>query len=154
QLKHNGVKLLPKKLKIKGGSSLDPTTGAGTIKLGKITFKKGGKKVIYGNAKAILGSKGRISGSGGKLFRLSKGTVARNGFGARVSGVKVKLLGSAAKRINKKLGLHSLHGGSAGKLTVDEQPQTVQIISGTAFVDVPLSDLGGSTANISVTGKL
>jgi hypothetical protein len=158
QLKQNGVKLLPKKLKIKGGSSLDPTTGVGTIRLGKITFKKGGKKLVYGNAKAILGSKGRISGSGGKLFHLSKGTVARNGFGAIVSGVKVKLLASAAKKINKKLGLHSLHGGSAGKLTVAEQPETVQVTSGFAFVRIPsgylpTSPLGPNTDPNTVAAK-
>jgi hypothetical protein len=158
QLKSNHVKLKPKVFTIKtAGSSLDPITGAGTLKLGKITFKKGHKKVVYSNAKATLGAngaKGNVKGSTGKLFSLKGGTVARNGFGATVSGVKVKLLKGAAKKINKKLGLHSLHKGSAGKVSVAEQPQTVQIVSGTAYVDVPLSDLGGSTANTSVTGKL
>lgn len=157
QLKSNGVKLKPKKLKIKSaGSSVDPVTGAGTLKLGKITFKKGNKKVVYSNAKATLGAnggKGNVKGSSGKLFSLKGGKVTRNGFGATVSGVKAKLLKGAAKKINKKLGLHSLHKGSVGKLDVAEQPQTVQIVSGTAFVDVPLSDLS-TTANTSVTGKL
>jgi hypothetical protein len=157
QLKSNGVKLKPKKLKIKSaGSSLDPITGAGTLKLGKITFKKGNKKVVYNSAKATLGAnggKGNVKGSSGKLFSLKGGKVTRNGFGAKVSGVKAKLLKSAAKKINKALGLHSLHKGSVGSLDVAEQPQTVQIVSGTAFVDVPLSDLS-TTANTSVTGKL
>jgi hypothetical protein len=157
QLKSNGVKLKPKKLKIKSaGSSLDPITGAGTLKLGKITFKKGNKKVVYSNAKATLGAnggKGNVKGSSGKLFSLKGGKVTRDGFGAKVSGVKAKLLKSAAKKINKKLGLHSLHPSSVGKLDVAEQPQTVQIVSGTAYVDVPLTDLS-STANTSVTGKL
>jgi hypothetical protein len=153
QLKHNGVKMLPKKLKIKAGSTLDPTTGTGTIKLGKITFKKGGKKVVYGNAKAILGKKGKISGSGGKIFSLSAGTLARDGFGATVSGMKVKLLGSAAKRINKKLGLHSLHAGSAGKLNVSEQPATVQVLSGAATLTPAAPPFQGGPA-VSVTAKL
>jgi hypothetical protein len=151
QLKRNHVSMKPKKFTIKANSSLDPTTGAGTIQLGKITFKKGGKKLVYGNSKAILGSKGKISGSAGKLFSLSTGTVTRNGFGATVSGIKVKFLKSAAKRINKKLGLHSLHAGGAGNLTVAEQPQTVQVTGGTVFVDIPNSflpaGLGGTDPN-------
>jgi len=124
QLKSNHVKLKPKAFSIKVGSSVDPITGAGTLKLGKITFKKGNKKVVYGSAKATLGAnggKGNIKGSGGKVFSLSGGTVVRNGFGATVSGVKVKLLKGAAKKINRKLELHSLHKGSAGSLGVAEQ---------------------------------
>ena len=148
QLKSNGVKLKPKKLKIKtAGSSLDPITGAGTLKLGKITFKKGNNKVVYNSAKATLGAnggKGNVKGSSGKLFSLKGGKVTRSGFGAKVSGVKVKLLKGAAKKINKALGLHSLHPGSAGKLTVAEQPQTVAITSGFAYVDIPISYLPAS----------
>jgi hypothetical protein len=134
QLKRNGVKLKPKHFKIKSGSSLDPTTGAATIKLGKIIFKKGGKKVVYGSARAKLGRKGNIKGSSGKLFSLKGGKVTRNGFGATVTGVKAKFLKSAAKKINKALGLHSVHPGSAGSLTVSEQPQTVEVLSGEATV--------------------
>jgi hypothetical protein len=154
QLKSNHVKLKPKKFGIKSGSSVDPITGAGTLKLGKITFKKGNKKVVYSNAKATLGAnggKGNIKGSSGKLFSLSGGTVARNGFGATVSGVKVKLLKGAAKKINKKLDLHSLHKGSAGSLEVAEQPQTVQVTGGTVFIDIPTKFLpaaiGGTDPN-------
>jgi hypothetical protein len=152
QLKSNHVKLKPKVFSIKAGSSLDPITGAGTVKLGKITFKKGNKKVVYGSAKATLGAngaKGNIKGSGGKVFSLSGGTVARNGFGATITGVKVKLLKGAAKKINRKLGLHSLHKGSAGSLGVAEQPQTVQIVSGEAIVtpDARLAAGSGTVAS-------
>jgi hypothetical protein len=154
QLKINHVKLKPKAFSIKAGSSVDPITGAGTVRLGKITFQKGNKKVVYSSVKATLGANGgtgNIKGSTGKVFSLKGGTVARNGFGATISGVKVKLLKGAAKKINRKLGLHSLHKGSAGSLGVTEQPQTVQIVSGTAYVDVPASDLSDKT---SLTGKL
>ena len=137
QLKSNGVKLKPKKLKIKtAGSSLDPITGAGTLKLGKITFKKGNNKVVYNSAKATLGAnggKGNVKGSSGKLFSLKGGKVTRSGFGAKVSGVKVKLLKSAAKKINKALGLHSLHKGSAGTASANNvQPSTVTLVSGSS----------------------
>jgi hypothetical protein len=146
QLKRNGVKMKPKKLKFKVGS-LDPTTGAGKLRLAKLTFKKGKEKVVYGNLKAILGAnggKGSIKGSSGKLFKLKGGTLTRNGFGATVRGIKAKFRKSAAKKINRMLGLHSLHKGKAGKVSFAEQPQTVAIVSGTANIAIPTAYLPSS----------
>jgi len=145
QLKQNHVKLKPAKFGLKGGSQIDPTTGAGTLFLGKVTFKKGGKKYAIKNAKATLGAsggKGKLAGKakGGvtvKLFQLSGGTVARNGFGADLTGVKAKFLKGAAKKINKALGLHSLHPGKAGKASASEQPKTVGVTGGTVRVTIP-----------------
>jgi hypothetical protein len=108
QLKRNHVKMRPKAFKIRTGSSLDPTTGAGTIRLGKIKFKKGGKKVVYSNVKARLGAnggKGSIRGSDGKIFKLRGGTLTRVGFGAALAGVKIKFFRGAARKINRKLEL-------------------------------------------------
>ncbi len=123
----------PKKFKVNGGT-LDPTTGKGTLKLkGKLTFKKGGKKVVYKKLTAKIGKKGNLKGKAGKVFKLKGGKVVRDGFGADVSNVKLKFLKSAAKKINKKLGLHSLHQGSAGKATASNvQPETVALVSGTS----------------------
>jgi hypothetical protein len=61
----------------------------------------------------------------------------------------VKLLKGAAKKINRKLGLHSLHKGSAGSLGVAEQPQSVQIVSGEAIVtpDARLAAGSGTVAS-------
>ena len=89
QLKQNHVKLKPAKFGLKGGSQIDPTTGAGTLFLGKVTFKKGGKKYAIKNAKATLGAsggKGKLAGKakGGvtvKLFKLSGGTLAKLNLG-------------------------------------------------------------------------
>jgi hypothetical protein len=133
QLKHNGVKMKPTKFTINGGT-LDPTTGAGTVNLkGKLTFKKGAKKVVYSKLTAKLGSKGSLKGKAGKVFSLKGGSVVRDGFGADIKNVKLKFLKSAAKKINKKLGLHSLHQASAGKATASNvQPSTVTLVSGTS----------------------
>jgi hypothetical protein len=161
QLKQNGVKVKPKKLKITGGSNLDPTTGQGLLRVGKITFKKGGKKVVLKNSKVTLGAsgaKGNLTGTakGGtavKLYKLSGGTVARTGFGAALTGVKVKFLKGAAKKLNKLLGLHSLHPGSAGKLAMDEQPTTVQVTGGRIFIDIPSAFLADATTVIQKNGS-
>lgn len=135
QLNANGVKMKPKSLKFKSGS-LDPTTGGGSLELKKkLTFKKGNKKLVYSKLRVKLGAngkKGNIRGSKGKIFQLKGGKLARNGFGADLTGVKVKFLKSAAKKINKALDLSSLHQGSAGKVSFAEQPETVEVLGGTA----------------------
>jgi hypothetical protein len=173
QLKRNGVKMKPAKLTLRSGD-VDPTTGAADLKLNKkITFKltgKGIKKckrkadskkkakqckkgVAYSNLKGSL--PGNVKGSSGKLFSLSAPTVARNGFGADLSGIKVKFLKAAAKKINKKLQLNSLHPSSFGTASLSYQPQTVAVTGGSVSVRVPLSYApGGTESGTSVTGKL
>jgi hypothetical protein len=161
QLKKNHVKLKPKKYKIKTGSNLDPTTGAGLIRVGNITFKKGGEKLVFKNSKVTLGAnggKGSLSGSAKgatkKIFKLKGGTVTRDGFGAKLNGVKLTFQKGAAKKINKALGLHSLHKGSAGKLTTSESPQTVAVTSGFVNVAVPFTYLPATFAPPSGPGLI
>jgi hypothetical protein len=165
QLKKNHVRMKPKSLKITGGSNLDPTTGQGLLRVGKITFKKGGKKLVFKNSKATLGAngaKGSITGNANssniKIFKLSGGTIVRNGFGANVNGIKLKFQKGAAKKINKALGLNSLHKGSAGKASLDEKPTTVQATGGYLYIEIPqgflpTSGLGANTEPNAVTNK-
>jgi hypothetical protein len=150
QLKRNHVRMTPKKsLKIKGGSTLDPTTGAGLLRLGKITFKKGAHKYVVKNVKMKVrpkGKKGNVKGSAGggtpvKLFTTKGGKLVRNGFGAKLNKVKLRFEKGAAKKINKDLELDSLHKGSAGKASASEQPKTVAVTGGFAFVDIPIGYL-------------
>lgn len=156
QLRQNGVKVKPKKLKLTKGD-VDPTTGAADLRFGNITFKKGNKKLVYKNVKASL--PGTVKGSSGRLFKLTGGTAARLGFGASITGVKVKFLKRATKKLNRKLGLHSLHPGIAGTLSLSYQPETVKVTGGTAFIDIPTgylptSALGPNTEPNSVPNKL
>jgi hypothetical protein len=145
QLRQNGVKIKPKKLTLTKGD-VDPITGAADLSLGKITFKKGNKKLVYSNVKASL--PGTLKGSSGKLFKLTSGTAARLGFGASITGVKVKFLKSATKKLNKKLGLHSLHPGIAGTLSLSYQPKTVHIVSGEAIVS-PNANLAPGSGTVA-----
>ena len=133
QLKSNHVSMKPKSFSLTGGT-LDPVTGAGTVNLkGKLTFKAGSKKVVYKKLTAKIGSGGYIKGKSGKVFKLKGGKVVRNGFGANVTGVKLSFLKGAAKKINKALGLHSLHKGSAGTASANNvQPSTVTLVSGSS----------------------
>jgi hypothetical protein len=131
QLKKNGVKMKPKALKLTKGD-VDPTTGAGDVRFGKVTFKKGGKKVVFNNLKGSM--PGKVKANEGAIFKLTAPAVARNGFGADLTGVKVKFLKSAAKKVNKGLGLHSLKKATAGSFNLSYQPTTVKIVAGTAKV--------------------
>ncbi len=165
-LKRNHVHMGPTKFNIKPGpSSLDPVAGTGTVQLkGKLKFRGHGKSVVARKLKAkfttnVGNIKGVVRGRNMTLMRLrskpSGAGVTRVGFGAQVTGISARLGKQLAKAVNKTLGLHSLTTSrKVANLKVSEQPQTVQIVSGTATVDVPLTDLGGSTATTSVTGKL
>jgi hypothetical protein len=145
QLKSNGVKMLRRQFAIEEGS-IDPTDGTGSLTLdGKLKFKKGARKGGFKRVTMTLGKGGLLRGDGSKLFRLKVGSVDRQGFGAEINGIRVKLLRNGAKTINRKLGLHSLHAGSAGKASVSEQPKTVRVKSGQMRV-VPSLDPSGSIA--------
>ena len=130
------------------GGTVDPVTGAGELTLGgKLRFKRGHRKLVYGKLKATLGSGGALTSAGKPLFALSGGSLQRNGLGADLGGVRVKLKRSAAGKIRHKLGLRSLRPGSAGSLTVSEQPQTVQLTGGTASVNAYASNVPGTVAS-------
>jgi hypothetical protein len=131
KLQANGVKMNGSVRVTKG--DIDPTTGAGDLNFASLAFSKGGKKINFRHLKGSM--PGKVSGSKGKLFQLSApASLSRAGFGANLGAVSVKLLGSAAKKINKTLGLHSLKAGSVGSFTLDYQPRTVKILGGTATV--------------------
>jgi hypothetical protein len=148
QLARNGVVMKPKAFSIKEGE-LNPLTGAGTFTLkGNLRFRHGKRQVLYRKVTAKLDSNGFLKGNGVKLFRLTGGKVARNGFGAEISGIKAKFLPKAARKINRKLGLHSLRRASAGKVSVSEQPQTVEVTGGKAHL-VPNADLTGSSGTLA-----
>jgi hypothetical protein len=135
QLSSNGLSMKPKALALQGGPAggeIDPRNGQGNLKLkGKLTFKSGGKKLVFKSLRAILGAGGKLTGKANgrktSIFKLQGGSVDRDGFNAAVSNLKAKLTGGAAKRINKGLGLGSLHAGAAGTATLREQPQDVSL---------------------------
>jgi hypothetical protein len=146
QMKANGVKMKPRSPRFRKGS-LDPSTGEGKLRLTGVTFKRSGKKVVYGNLKAEIDVGGAIRGSSGKLFDITRGKVNRNGFGAHVAGIRVRLPASTAKRLNQRLGLGSLHADKVGTISFSEQPRTVEVEGGTATVMPFLPPVLGGPAN-------
>jgi hypothetical protein len=134
QLKNHGVAITPTSFSARSGT-IDPITGVGLLSLaGSLRFKHGDKKAVYRHLTVTLGPGGVLKGNRTKLFSLSGVSVTRNGFGADVSGLRLHFLKSAAKKLRRKLELNSLPVGRAGSFTASEQPQTVEVLTGTASV--------------------
>lgn len=126
----------PKSFAVTGGT-VDPTTGEGNLTYsGKLKFKnrQNGKKIAFKGLAATLGTGGKLTGKTGgktvKVMTLSGGTITRQGFGADITDITARLTRKAAKKINRKLELDSLHKGKVGTTKVSEQPSEVELIAG------------------------
>ena len=162
QLKSNGVRMTPKAFSIVDGS-INPLTGGGEASLkGSLRFRRDGEKIVFRQLTATLpadGKRGYLKGKGirrfgllarnpTKLFSLRGGKVTREGFGARISAIKVRFLPRAAKRVNRKLDLHSLRRARAGSLSVSEQPKTVEVTGGPIHL-TPSSSIADNAGNLA-----
>jgi hypothetical protein len=152
QLARNGVQMKPKAFAVKDGS-INPITGTGTLTLGgKLTFRHGGREVVYKKLTARLGAdgvlKGKLKQKSFKVFELRGASATRNGFGAEIRGVTARLVVSAARKLNRRLGLGSLSGGRAGRVKVSEQPRTVEVTGGIAHL-VPNPDPTSGAGNVA-----
>jgi hypothetical protein len=147
-LKKHGVKIVKvKPAKLKGkkatfpvvGGEVDPTNGAGTLKLGGgLTFKHGKKKAPV---KALIidtkkkGLFAKVAGKKVKLTTLAGWSYTRAGFGVAMTVKKMKLTKAAAKQLNKKLGFKKgkkpfVGNKMLGKAKAEEQPATVTVLPG------------------------
>jgi hypothetical protein len=139
-------------LAIQSGS-VDPISGSGSLKLsGRVKFSHRRKSVVFQKLTATLGPNGSLTGSAvlrhgragasTNLFDLNGGSVARDGFGARISGVQASFGLGSARGLRHALGVR-LPSASAGSLAVATQPATVEVLGGTATVT---QDLSGAVA--------
>jgi hypothetical protein len=147
-LKKRGVKIVKiKPAKLKGkkatfpvvGGEMDPTNGAGTLKLGGgLTFKHGKKKapvkalVIDTKKKGLFA---KVAGKKVKLATVAGWSYTRAGFGVVLTVKKLKLTKAAAKKLNKKLGFTKgkkpfVGNKLMGSAKAEEQPATVTVLPG------------------------
>ena len=118
-LKKNAVKLSkvsPATLKgraatfpvVAGGSTMDPTTGQGTLShSGGLKFKAGKKSTVLKNL--VLGTtskslSGKLGSKSLNVASVAAFSFTREGFGTNVKVTKLKLTSKAAKELNKSLG--------------------------------------------------
>jgi hypothetical protein len=108
------------------GSSLDPTTGLGVVTLnGGLKFKAGKKSaqvksLVLDTSKKSLSAS--VAGKKMKMASIAGFSFVRNGFGVNLSIKNLKLTGSAAKQLNKKLGFtgKKSKGKKKGKASVSK----------------------------------
>jgi len=147
-LKKHGVKIVKiKPAKLKGkkatfpvvGGEMDPTNGAGTLKLGGgLTFKHGKKKAPVKALVVDTTKKGlfaKVAGKKVKLATLAGWSYTRAGFGVALTVKKLKLTKAAAKKLNKKLGFTKgkkpfVGNKLMGSAKAEEQPATVTVLPG------------------------
>jgi Htaa len=172
KLKKNGVKVLKVSpgtvknrtvtLPVGSGSTLDPTTGLGTInQSGGIKFKAGKKSValkslVLDTTKSSLS--GKVGNKSMKIASVAGLSFSRDGFGTIVSIGKLKLTGKAAKQLNKKLGFSGKSGKASssassavfkanqvmGSSSSATQPTTLAVLA---------TDSAKLNANIGTIGK-
>jgi hypothetical protein len=149
-----GMKLKPKSLNVPiSGGAVDPVDGSGTVQInGAFQARRGKSKVKVRLTTLNLGAngaKGSVVAKVGKEFvsnfaTLSGGTVARSGWGAVISKVRIVLAGRGAKALTgafkpkKGKGAKKSGGGKlkAGKplgtvVSVTTDPRSVEVVPGT-----------------------
>ncbi|MBA3865136.1 MAG: hypothetical protein H0X42_02120 [Solirubrobacterales bacterium] len=122
------------------GGTIDPTTGLGEVTLGGGLKIKAGKKSTTIKALVLDTSKkaltGKIAGKKTKVATIAGWSFARNGFGVNLTIKKLKLNGSAATALNKKLGFAKgtpkpfIGGKLIGTGASETQPSTVTVKPG------------------------
>lgn len=127
-------------------SSMDPTTGAGTLThKGGFTFKERKRKAVVKSLVLDTRKKGLFGKVGNKKLKLAAlGGVStvREGFGLRVIAKQLKLTKEAAKRLNKALheNVFKAHK-SLGSANSVEQPETVTATGGSTSLTTSLPTL-------------
>ena len=149
-----GLKLSPKSLNLPiAGGAVDPISGAGTVETsGAIKVKRGKSKTKVKITELTFGANGGQGSIAAKVGKkkvkrfalLSGGTVARDGWGAKITGVTAKLGSKGAKALQtafspKKNGRASAAGGvkggqTLGTVSATTDPKTVEVKPGGTLV--------------------
>jgi hypothetical protein len=134
---------------------LDPTNGQGKVELsGGIKFKAG-KKSAAVNTLVLETSTSSLSGKvAGKKMKFAgvKGlTSSRNGFGTNLSISSLKLTGSAAKQLNKKLGFTGKKKAKKSTASSSKAPQPP--FKGNQVLGKGTSETQPKTVAVQATGN-
>jgi hypothetical protein len=127
-------------LPVAPGGALDPTTGRGSISLeGGVEFRAGGRRLALTEL-ALDTTRHTLSGKiGGRMLTIAS-TIGfkntRDGFGSSVGIKALKLRRTAAKILNRKLGLGRVFrsGRSFAEATSSTQPGSVTVLGGSAVL--------------------
>ena len=149
-----GVKLKPRSLTLPiSGGAVDPVDGSGTVQVnGAFTARRGKAKATVRITTLNLGAnggRGSVIAKVGKEFvsnfaTLAGGSVARSGWGATISNIRITMAGRGAKALTSALSPTRQRGAKtsggrkikAGKplgtiVSVTTDPRSVEVVPGT-----------------------
>jgi hypothetical protein len=175
QLKKNsrGLKLKPKRLGLAiTGGAVDPVNGAGTVQInGAIKVRRGKGKTKVRITTLNLGAGGgqgsitaKVAGDFVSNFgTLSGGTVARSGWGATISNVRMTISGRGAKALTKALSKRKRKGAKKSKrgkkvkagqplgaiTSIVTDPRSVEVVPGSGELVLHVSPTGPFVSKLS-----
>jgi hypothetical protein len=166
-----GLKLKPSSLNLPiTGGAVDPVNGSGTVQVnGSIKFRRGkGKTKVKITALNLgaNGGRGTISAKVGKrkvgaFGTLLGGTVARDGWGAKIDNVKATLASKGAQALNRafsprKGGAKKSAGGGvkAGQplgtvVSIKTDPLSVEVVPGSGSIVLNTNAMGAFVTKLS-----
>jgi hypothetical protein len=171
QLKSShGLKLKPasRNLPITGGA-VDPIDGSGTVQVSsKVSAKRGKSKtklIITAFNLGSNGGPGTISAKIGKkkvaaFGKLTGGTVARDGWGAKISNITATIARKGAQALNRtfssRKGARKSAGGGvkAGQplgtvVSIATDPKTVEVVPGSGSIVLNTNAMGSFVSKLS-----
>lgn len=152
----HGLKLKPSTLTLPiTGGAIDPIDGSGTANAsGAIKARRGKDKAkikVISVTFGANGGSGRITAKIGKrkvsnFAKLAGGTVARDGWGARITGVSAKLSSKGAKALD----IRGVKGGQRlGSVSATTVPATVAVVPGSGELVLNTNPLGAFVMKLS-----
>ncbi len=118
------------------GGSIDPASGAGTIRhRGGLRLSAGGKRIVLKNYTVRVGRRitlsARVGGDRVTVLDLTgRPRVSRSGFGTNVSGLTARLNRTAARALNAAFGVDAFRKGiPLGTVRVQAEPSQTQLLA-------------------------
>ena len=164
-----GLKLKPGSLSLPiTGGAVDPIDGSGTVQVsGSLKAKRGKGKVKVTITALNLGANGgpgTVSAKIGKkkvpaFGSLTGGSVARGGWGAKISNIKATIAGKGAQALNRAFSPRKRAGKSSGGrekagqslgtvVSVTTDPLSVEVVPGTGTMTLHTNLLGAFASKL------
>ncbi len=164
-----GLKLKPGSLSLPiTGGAVDPIDGSGTVQVsGSLKAKRGKGKVKVTITALNLGANGgpgTVSAKIGKkkvpaFGSLTGGSVARDGWGAKISNIKATIAGKGAQALNRAFSPRKRAGKSSGGrvkagqslgtvVSVTTDPLSVEVVPGTGTMTLHTNLLGAFASKL------
>jgi hypothetical protein len=158
--KSHGLKLKPAKVTFAiTGGAVDPVDGSGTVQVsGSVKARRGKGKTKIKFTTFTLGAnggQGSIVAKVGKDFVngfgiLTGGTVTRDGWGAKIENVRVKISAKGARSLNQAFSGKGVKAGQPlGKIvSLTTIPESVQVVPDTGTVTLNTNALGAFVSKL------